>query len=358
MRSEAICERLALGNAGVSATVVEALEGPIFTTADAIARSGAAVVVSTGDDLDVQCALDEACRAAGVGFIYAAAPGLFAFTFVDLGDEFCVDDERTVEAAPAMLESVTHAMLDSGPVASLTVCDAAAHGLRDGDLVRFSGVQGMEELNHPPHTAVHTADTAGTAGAHTAGMQYREVHVTGPHAFTLGEDTSGYGAFQGGGYVHQMPRPMRCVFRPMAATLYAAAAAAAAAAATAAAGGSESRGKGAGYGATRIVSHATLRYTGARGAAVAPALLGALRGLRNLAPGDDATAFAAAVCGGGGNGGGGTEGDGGAAAEAAVEAVTLLASGAKVEVAAVCTVAGACAAHEAGAYTRPLFSST
>ena len=122
-RSEALAERLASANVG-ALTTVEALQGPLIPARDIHASCGFDVVVSTGDDMDAQCALDEACRAVGVAFIFAHAPGLFAFTFVDLGDEYLVDDTRTVAAPPAMLESVTR----DAPVAAATVCDAASHG--------------------------------------------------------------------------------------------------------------------------------------------------------------------------------------------------------------------------------------
>lgn len=86
-RSEAVAERLASANEEGATTVVEALQGPLMPSRDVHPGCGFDVVVSTGDDMDAQCALDEACRAAGVAFIFAHAPGLFAFIFVDLGDE-------------------------------------------------------------------------------------------------------------------------------------------------------------------------------------------------------------------------------------------------------------------------------
>jgi molybdopterin/thiamine biosynthesis adenylyltransferase len=89
VRSEAVAERLATVNAG-GMTAVEALPGPLAPARDIHLGCGFHVVVSTGDDMDAHCAIDEVCRAAGVAFIFAHAPGLFAFTFVDLGDEWLV----------------------------------------------------------------------------------------------------------------------------------------------------------------------------------------------------------------------------------------------------------------------------
>ena len=128
-----------------------------------------------------------------------------------------MDDARTVEAAPAMLESVTR----DAPVATVTVCDAAPHGLRDGDRVRFSGFAGMEELNAapPPKGANVTAARAAAVLQTGAGVRAearmveervqsyattkhaaeeadmepapavdtREVSVSGPYTFTLRE---------------------------------------------------------------------------------------------------------------------------------------------------------------------------
>ena len=93
VRSEAMAERLASAHLGAGAgatTTVEARQGPLMPSRDIHRGCGFDVVVSTGDDMEVQCALDEACRAVGVAFVFAHAPGLFAFTFVDLGDEHLV----------------------------------------------------------------------------------------------------------------------------------------------------------------------------------------------------------------------------------------------------------------------------
>ena len=309
-------------------TSVEARGGPLLP-GDIHPRCGIDVVVSTGDDVDAQCALNEACRASGVGFVYAHAPGLFAFAFTDLGDAWVVEDARTVHAPPAMLESVTR----DEPLAAVTVCDAASHGLRDGDVVTFTSVEGMTELN----AAFNADDPAGGARVIES--------VAGPYAFAVRENTTGYGEFKGGGYVHQQPRPMRCAFRSMAATLDDAASA------TASGGGTP--------GGLSVEAHLTLAYAGEHATTVAAALLRSIGSLRCLAPGDDARAFGAAsvasVAGAGGSDAAGGDkednvGDGelsGSGAEAATEAATLLACGARVEIPAVCVVGGALAANEA-----------
>jgi hypothetical protein len=148
------------------------------------------------------------------------------------------------------------------------------NGLREGDRVRFTGFMGMNELNEG--AADDAKNAAPEAAAEAAADGTREVSIAGPYAFTMREvglggcsgwyletktqlscfcfsksvsmcvvvyveharcarhcreDTSGYGEFKGGGYVHQQSRPMRCGFKPMAATLDAATVDAAAAAA-------------------------------------------------------------------------------------------------------------------------------
>lgn len=87
-----------------------------------------------------------------------------------------------------MLESVTR----DAPIAAVTVCDAASHGLREGDRVRFTGVVGMEELNSvgvdsapPKKTKNNSAPPPGEAEAELDGT--REVSVAGPYAFTMRE---------------------------------------------------------------------------------------------------------------------------------------------------------------------------
>lgn len=87
-----------------------------------------------------------------------------------------------------MLESVTR----DSPIAAVTVCDAASHGLREGDRVRFTGVVGMEELNGvgvddapKKKKKNNPAPQTGEAEAQVDGA--REVSVAGPYAFTMRE---------------------------------------------------------------------------------------------------------------------------------------------------------------------------
>ena len=77
----------------------------------------------------------------------ACTAGLFGQIFNDFGDNFIVSDANGEEPTSAMLANVTNDA-DGGIVATL---DEARHGFEDGDLVTFSEVNGMEELNGTTH---------------------------------------------------------------------------------------------------------------------------------------------------------------------------------------------------------------
>eukprot|EP00960_Hanusia_phi_P007738 221622-Hanusia_phi.AAC.3 len=71
--------------------------------------------------------------------------------------------------------------------------DEQRHGLEDGDLVTFSDVQGMTELN---------------------GIEPIPIKVLGPYTFSIG-DTSKYNAYKNGGYVHQVKKTAKIDFKSL-----------------------------------------------------------------------------------------------------------------------------------------------
>ena len=79
----------------------------------------------------------------------------------------------------------------------VTMHDETRHGLSDGDHVCFTEVQGMAELN---------------------GSGSRPIKVLGPFSFSIG-DTSGYGAYTSGGYMHQVKQKQTVSFLPLAQAL-------------------------------------------------------------------------------------------------------------------------------------------
>jgi len=180
-RATATAPRLAELNQYVP---VAELEGDL--TADAIASFG--IVVVTGAPLGEATRINEACRKSGGRFILADTYGLFGGLFCDFGAAFEVVDADGEEPVSGMLTSVSQD--EEGIV---TMHDETRHGLSDGDHVCFTEVQGMTELN---------------------GSGSRPIKVLGPFSFSIG-DTSGYGAYTSGGYMHQVKQKQAVSFLPL-----------------------------------------------------------------------------------------------------------------------------------------------
>ena len=132
--------------------------------------------------------LDATCQAAGIKFIYTSSKGLFAAVFVNLGENFVVNDTNGEEPLSCMISAVSQE--NPGVV---TTQDEVRHGLETGDFVTFTEVQGMTELND---------------------CEPMEIKVTGPYTFTI-KDTTSFGAYKTGGYVKQVKMPKTLSFKKM-----------------------------------------------------------------------------------------------------------------------------------------------
>lgn len=133
--------------------------------------------------------INEICHRLNISFIATDIPGLFGFVFVDLGEEFSVLDSTGEQLRSGYVESITK---DANSV--VTVVDSKRHDLEDGDMVRFTEVQGMEELN---------------------GNVFK-VTVKGPFSFSIG-DTSSFGAYIKGGFVEEVRQVKKLSFKPLSA---------------------------------------------------------------------------------------------------------------------------------------------
>ena len=132
-RAEACLEKLAKLNPYVSTSVQAG-------ALDQAALGQFGVVVLAGAPLDEQLRIGAACRSLGAALIVADTRGLFGQVFCDFGAEFTVRDATGESAQTAMIAGITR----DGTV---TCLDETRHGLEDGDLVTFSEVKGMTELN-------------------------------------------------------------------------------------------------------------------------------------------------------------------------------------------------------------------
>eukprot|EP00291_Cryptomonas_curvata_P023224 CAMPEP_0172160716 /NCGR_PEP_ID=MMETSP1050-20130122/5715_1 /TAXON_ID=233186 /ORGANISM="Cryptomonas curvata, Strain CCAP979/52" /LENGTH=504 /DNA_ID=CAMNT_0012830515 /DNA_START=177 /DNA_END=1687 /DNA_ORIENTATION=- len=178
-------DRLADLNQYVKIDVLEGQVGPAEI-------ANFSLVICT-DAVFGECVLvNDACRDHGIAFIMAQTRGVYGNIFVDFGPEFVVTDDNGENPAQAM---VSHISQDSPGL--VTTLDEQRHGFEDGDLVTFTEVQGMVEVN---------------------GMAPVPVKVLGPYTFTIG-DTSKLSAYTSGGYARQVKQPRTVAFKSLRASL-------------------------------------------------------------------------------------------------------------------------------------------
>ena len=148
------------------------------------------VVVLSNSSLEEQLQVSEWCRAASppVAMLVADVRGLYAQVFTDFGPKFTVVDNNGEQPITAMIASIT-----KEANAVVTTLDEARHGLEDGDVVTFSEVHGMTEIN----------------------AREFPVKVLGPYTFSIG-DTTAFGDYERGGVVTQVKQPKVVSFKPLA----------------------------------------------------------------------------------------------------------------------------------------------
>eukprot|EP00286_Rhodomonas_abbreviata_P025957 CAMPEP_0181313380 /NCGR_PEP_ID=MMETSP1101-20121128/14216_1 /TAXON_ID=46948 /ORGANISM="Rhodomonas abbreviata, Strain Caron Lab Isolate" /LENGTH=774 /DNA_ID=CAMNT_0023420327 /DNA_START=120 /DNA_END=2440 /DNA_ORIENTATION=+ len=150
------------------------------------------VVVCADVGLEEATSLNATCHAVGALFLSAQSRGLFGNVFVDFGNDFLILDTDGEQPLSAMLSAVSQE--EEGMVTTL---DETRHGLSTGDMVTFTEVQGMTELN---------------------GCEPRPITVTGPYTLTIG-NTKTLGAYTGGGYVKQVKMPAKESYLPLSESL-------------------------------------------------------------------------------------------------------------------------------------------
>jgi len=149
------------------------------------------VVVLTNSSLKEQKRINEITHKNNIAFIVADVRGLYAQVFNDFGPKFTCVDTTGEQPITAMIASVTKEK--EGVVTAL---DEARHGLEDGDIVKFSELKGMVELN---------------------GLEMK-VKVLGPYTFSVG-DTSNFSDYERGGVITQVKQPKDISFKPLSAAL-------------------------------------------------------------------------------------------------------------------------------------------
>eukprot|EP00092_Neocalanus_flemingeri_P104756 GFUD01134217.1.p1 GENE.GFUD01134217.1~~GFUD01134217.1.p1 ORF type:complete len:1086 (+),score=319.82 GFUD01134217.1:272-3529(+) len=147
------------------------------------------VVVLTNSSMEEQMKVNEWCRSASpsIAMIVADVRGLYAQIFTDFGPKFTVVDTTGETPITAMIASIT-----KEENAVVTTLDEARHGLEDGDVIMFTEVLGMVELN----------------------SKELPVKVLGPYTFSIG-DTTSFNNYERGGVVLQVKQPKVVSFKPL-----------------------------------------------------------------------------------------------------------------------------------------------
>ena len=142
------------------------------------------VVITEVIPMELAVAIDSVCRKNNSGFIYTASLGISGFAFVDFGTEFPIRDENGEECKQYIVRNITN----ENP-AIVLIDDTIGSGklaFTDGDYVVFKEVQGMTQIND---------------------NKPRELKYVSPFAFSINEDTRGFGEYCGGGIVEQTKVP-------------------------------------------------------------------------------------------------------------------------------------------------------
>jgi len=149
------------------------------------------VVVLTNSSLEEQKRINEITHRNNIAFIVSDVRGLYAQVFTDFGPNFSCVDTTGEQPITAMIASVT-----KDKEAVVTALDESRHGLEDGDVVKFSEVKGMVELN---------------------GREFK-VKVLGPYTFSI-DDTTSFSDYERGGVILQVKQPKEINFRPLSSAL-------------------------------------------------------------------------------------------------------------------------------------------
>ena len=334
-RSEALAERLAVAFDGISTTEVTIWYGPLPDPED-VEDSEIGVIIATTAISSMRELADFADDLRETSCVCALAHGAFAFVHATPSPHSRQILEKAGHTAgarrrfprppppPALVESVTTLDDDGGGgggseamnAYAVTTCEATPHGLVKGDRVELVAkrTDAGRKLEAPGSTATVSAST----GTHSFTATLRLPN----DAFSPGDCE--YVRWVGS---EALRVPADASSRPPPSSL----------------------GKALGSGLQKWIdgssdglpSHVTLRYSD--DAAVAPALVLALRDLDALEPGDDPCAWAGELFDEVQNEVGWLENP----SERCREAVSELARGCKVRIPAVCTVAASLAAHRA-----------
>lgn len=152
---------------------------------------GLQAVVFTDISLKKAIEFDDYCHKhqPPIAFIKSEVRGLFGSVFCDFGTEFTVFDVDGEDPHTGIITSISN----DNP-AHVACVDDERLEFQDGDLVVFSEVEGMTELNDG---------------------NPRKIKNARPYSFTIQEDATSYSSYRKGGIVTQVKEPKVLNFKPL-----------------------------------------------------------------------------------------------------------------------------------------------
>eukprot|EP01040_Poterioochromonas_malhamensis_P009078 gene9078-9832_t len=146
------------------------------------------VVVIIDYPFSTQVAVSEYCHAHNIAVIVGDVRGVTGQIFCDFGESFVVHDLDGEPAANALIAGITK---DTKGLVS--VLEETRHNLNTGDVITFSDIIGMEELN---------------------GVQCK-VDVKDPFTFEIDINTSNFHSYERSGYLNQIKQPTTLSFQSL-----------------------------------------------------------------------------------------------------------------------------------------------
>ncbi|KAI6051732.1 ubiquitin-like modifier-activating enzyme 7 isoform X1 [Marmota monax] len=147
------------------------------------------VVVLTASKLEEQLKVGTLCHKHGICFVVADVRGLVGQLFCDFGEDFIVQDPTESEPLTAAIQHISQ-----GSPGILTLRrEDNRNSFCDGDLVTFSGIEGMVELN---------------------GCSPRPIHVQEDGSLEIG-DTTTFSRYLHGGIIIEVKRSKTVIHEPL-----------------------------------------------------------------------------------------------------------------------------------------------
>ncbi|KAK9849259.1 hypothetical protein WJX84_002174, partial [Apatococcus fuscideae] len=147
------------------------------------------VVVMTDSPLAEARRVNDICHQNNMAFILASIRGVFGQVFTDFGSDFTVFDTDGEEPATGIIASITN-----GNPSLVTCVDDERLTLEDGQMVVFSEIQGMTQLNDG---------------------RPRRIKSCKPTSFEVEEDTSSWPAYERGGLVTTTKQSKKLTFKTL-----------------------------------------------------------------------------------------------------------------------------------------------